>query len=297
MNCLASQNEKHDLFRNEKEVKTGAHSTSQVSNLKTNQKSLSKKVRKLSCGDDSCKYHCNDCKKQNYSKSSKKNENKHRKHHKRARNGYKKLKRNDKRRKSKNKKKKQSKGQNYLRANDGDKKNKRRQSKQHKKCARINNDTNKKLRFDNYHVYSVKIKNERQLELLQGLKAKHDGCMFMKPSFSIDQTIELVVPPYKCADITALFNEHEIECQTKSDNLQKLIDEEQPNYSPQESFGWKNYYDLPEIYCWLDQLLEKYPHILTNHNIGMSYENRTIRAIEFSSGKVSVYLLFGKSSM
>lgn len=69
--------------------------------------------------------------------------------------------------------------------------------------------------------------------------------------------------------------------------LSRLIDEEQPKFSPRGTFGWEKYYDLPDIYSWLDQLLEEYPDTLSNHNIGKSYENRTIRAIKLSSGKVS----------
>lgn len=62
----------------------------------------------------------------------------------------------------------------------------------------------------------------------------------------------------------------------------RLIDEEQPQFPSRASFGWQKYYDLTEIYKWLDQLLEDYPNDLTNYNIGKSYEKRTIRAVKLS---------------
>lgn len=53
-----------------------------------------------------------------------------------------------------------------------------------------------------------------------------------------------------------------------------------------ENFGWKKYYNLDAIYAWLDQLLEKYPKVLTNYNYGKSYEGRTLRAIKVSHKEV-----------
>lgn len=66
----------------------------------------------------------------------------------------------------------------------------------------------------------------------------------------------------------------------------RLIDNEQPKYSTRGTFGWEKYYDLPEIYKWLDQMLEQYPNILTNYNFGKSYENRTLRAVKLSKKQV-----------
>lgn len=54
-----------------------------------------------------------------------------------------------------------------------------------------------KARFDNYRVYSAKIRNERQLELLQGLEAKQDGIIFFEAPFAVHKSAELVVPPHK----------------------------------------------------------------------------------------------------
>lgn len=70
-----------------------------------------------------------------------------------------------------------------------------------------------------------------------------------------------------------------------------MIDEQQPAVAPRESFGWKKYYDLEEIYNFLDQLIEQYSKILTNIDYGKSYENRTLRAIKVSHKPVNLKVI------
>lgn len=68
----------------------------------------------------------------------------------------------------------------------------------------------------------------------------------------------------------------------------RLLDEEQYKISMSGSagYGWKQYYKLCEIYDWLDQMLDKYPHLLTHYNYGKSYEGRPLRAVKISHKKV-----------
>lgn len=71
--------------------------------------------------------------------------------------------------------------------------------------------------------------------------------------------------------------------------LRRLIEEEQVptmERSHDFGFGWNRYNDLNAIYKWLDQLLEKYPNVLTNYVYGKSYEGRPLRAVKVSHKKV-----------
>lgn len=68
-----------------------------------------------------------------------------------------------------------------------------------------------------------------------------------------------------------------------------MIDAEQPKFSSRATFGWKKYYDLNDIYKWMDQLIKSNPKELTNYDIGKSYENRTIRAVKLSRKEVSYF--------
>lgn len=66
-----------------------------------------------------------------------------------------------------------------------------------------------------------------------------------------------------------------------------MIDEEQPDFSSRADFGWTQYYNLEDIYSWLDQLLKQYPDVLKNYNYGKSYEGRTLRAVKVSHKPVN----------
>lgn len=66
----------------------------------------------------------------------------------------------------------------------------------------------------------------------------------------------------------------------------RLIDEEQPQGLDRPYFGWEQYKNLSTIYAWLDELLEKYPKVLTNHTYGTSYEKRPLRAVKVSHKEV-----------
>ncbi|XP_055294901.1 zinc carboxypeptidase-like [Sitodiplosis mosellana] len=142
-----------------------------------------------------------------------------------------------------------------------------------------------KARFDDHRVYSLKIQNEKQLEALQDLENSQSGMFYLEAPISIHKLAEIIVPPHKFADMTELFDKLEIENRITVNNLQKLIDEEQPKLSSRTTFGWDKYYDLPAIYNWLDEILQEYPDILTNYDVGTSYENRTIRAVKLSKKK------------
>lgn len=78
-----------------------------------------------------------------------------------------------------------------------------------------------KARFDNYRVYSLKIKNEKQLEALQDLENFQSGLFYLEAPISIYKTSEIIVPPHKFADITEFFNKFEIENIIRVENLQK----------------------------------------------------------------------------
>lgn len=78
-----------------------------------------------------------------------------------------------------------------------------------------------KARFDNYRVYKLKIQNEKQLEVLQGLETPQDGISFIEAPISIKRDAEIIVAPHKFADISDFFDEFDIEHEIKIENLQR----------------------------------------------------------------------------
>lgn len=61
----------------------------------------------------------------------------------------------------------------------------------------------------------------------------------------------------------------------------RLIDNERPKVHARV-FGWTDYFTLEDTYSWLDSIIEANPTILTNYNIGNSFEGRTIRVVKLS---------------
>lgn len=78
-----------------------------------------------------------------------------------------------------------------------------------------------KARFDNYRVYSVSIRDERQLNILRELEIYPDGISFRDMPTIVGQTVDLVVPPHKLAAIHELFSTFDFHSQIKTENLQK----------------------------------------------------------------------------
>lgn len=78
-----------------------------------------------------------------------------------------------------------------------------------------------KARFDNYRVYSIEIKTEEQLQVLQQLENHQDGLLFLTSPIAIPMRVELVVPPHKFADIFELCEKYSIKNEIQIENLQK----------------------------------------------------------------------------
>lgn len=78
-----------------------------------------------------------------------------------------------------------------------------------------------KARFDNYRVYTVYIENEEQLKVLRELEIHPDGIQFFESPTRVDQTIDLMVPPNKFADIAELFETYKFKYSIKTNNLQE----------------------------------------------------------------------------
>lgn len=78
-----------------------------------------------------------------------------------------------------------------------------------------------KARFDNYRVYSVKIENEKQLNVLRELEMHPDGISFMESPEAVGQVVDLIVPPHKFADIVELFEAYKMKNWIKTKNLQE----------------------------------------------------------------------------
>lgn len=78
-----------------------------------------------------------------------------------------------------------------------------------------------RARYDNYRIYSVEIRDGKQLKLLQDLESHQDGISFMHSPTSISRKVAMLVPPHKFAYISDLFELNNMKNSIKIDNLQE----------------------------------------------------------------------------
>lgn len=77
-----------------------------------------------------------------------------------------------------------------------------------------------KARFDNYRVYSLKVANVEQLEVLQQIEQFPDGYSFWESPF-LHRHAEIVVPPHKFGEINEIFDKFRFENTLKVTNVQE----------------------------------------------------------------------------
>lgn len=78
-----------------------------------------------------------------------------------------------------------------------------------------------KARFDNYRLIAASVKNDQQRELLQQLEISSDSIQFLDSPLLSKNSIDLIVPPHKFADIEELFESNGIESLIKENNVQR----------------------------------------------------------------------------
>lgn len=78
-----------------------------------------------------------------------------------------------------------------------------------------------KARFDHYRVYSIEVKTEEQVNVLQELENQQDGLTFTRPATATDTVAEIIVPPHKFADISEFYEKFNLTNQIIIDDLQK----------------------------------------------------------------------------
>lgn len=79
----------------------------------------------------------------------------------------------------------------------------------------------KKVRYDNYTVYSIHPQNYEQLGYLQYIENNYPDILFFKPPLSIRQTIDVALPPRKYDHFHDLLNRQILKNEIRVRNLQR----------------------------------------------------------------------------
>ncbi|XP_059619302.1 zinc carboxypeptidase-like [Phlebotomus argentipes] len=138
-----------------------------------------------------------------------------------------------------------------------------------------------KARFDNYRVYKLTVTSDEQLMRMQELEDQDRGYLFWDYPSAVGQEVDIMVPPHKRPDIEEFSTANGIPMELKINNVQQLIDQENPLVRPR-AFGWTAYYRVHEIYAWLDHIIEEFPQQVTGFVAGRSHEGRDIRGLKIS---------------
>ncbi|KAJ6647129.1 Zinc carboxypeptidase A 1 [Pseudolycoriella hygida] len=146
-----------------------------------------------------------------------------------------------------------------------------------------------KSRYDNYKLYSMQLQNEEQAKAVVELEQNTDSYDFWS-ALSLVRDVDVMVPPHKLAEFEDFLNRFNIQFHIKVENIQKLVDQQDPeltahkNAEGTNAFDWTFFNTFAEINSWLDSRVAAYPNLLTNINIGTSLQGRQIRVIRYSSG-------------
>jgi Zinc carboxypeptidase/Carboxypeptidase activation peptide len=143
-------------------------------------------------------------------------------------------------------------------------------------------------RYDNYRVYEVVPNSDQQLSTLEELTTTSDSIIALQHSGAVNAPMHVVVAPHKLAHFSEILERENIAHKVVESNLQAELDAlPVPSGTRRRSagFNWKEYHTLPEIYSWLDKLVQEYPDQVEPVVGGKSYEGREIRGVKVSYKK------------
>uniref|UniRef100_U5EWN0 Putative zinc carboxypeptidase a 1 n=1 Tax=Corethrella appendiculata TaxID=1370023 RepID=U5EWN0_9DIPT len=147
-------------------------------------------------------------------------------------------------------------------------------------------------RFDNYHLYDVKVENPIQLTVLLEIEKNLDGYRFWDEPRKLNSVLKIVVPPHKFAEFSELVDQYRFDVSLVTANLQEFVDKTKIK-SRDGNFGWTSYHTLTEINNWLASLATEYPKIVTVIDLEQkTTEGRIIRGVKVSykEGNPGVFL-------
>ncbi|HEB60348.1 MAG TPA: hypothetical protein ENJ06_00830 [Phycisphaeraceae bacterium] len=135
-------------------------------------------------------------------------------------------------------------------------------------------DAQGRVRYDGYHLVSVQIDNQEQLDRMLEIAP-----LFMNCKLVVGGHDEFAVPADRMQDL----QQSGLTYTVLNENLQNLIDQEQ-QANQQGGRGWfDSYHRYSEINDYMDGLVTAHPDLVSKFSIGQSIEGRTIYAMRITS--------------
>ncbi|XP_012279419.1 zinc carboxypeptidase-like [Orussus abietinus] len=143
--------------------------------------------------------------------------------------------------------------------------------------------TAEKVSYQDFKVFRVLPKTTQQLQTLSDLE--NLGYSFWLGPSKVGANVDLMVSPEQLEGFQDLVKENGLEYEEYVQDVQTLIDQENPRDSANRvsgELGWTSYHTLGEIYDWLEFLGKTYPDKVTVVKGGSTYEGREIKGVRVS---------------
>ncbi|XP_071639658.1 zinc carboxypeptidase-like [Temnothorax longispinosus] len=142
-----------------------------------------------------------------------------------------------------------------------------------------------KVSYEGYKLFSIVPKTQLELELLEELRRLGNAeYNFWQVPSVLDREVIFMVPPRNLDEFHDLMFRFNMHFEVRINNIQKLIDDTIPRNKSQ-SFDFKHYHTLEEIYDNLEELAKKYPHRVQVVVGGRTYEGREIKGVKIISSE------------
>ncbi|XP_077503073.1 uncharacterized protein LOC144113694 [Amblyomma americanum] len=150
-----------------------------------------------------------------------------------------------------------------------------------------------------YKLFSVYIGNDTAtLDVISALRENPEVDFWNGPT--LNRNVSFLIPPGLVEQIQNLLKNAGIEYQILTDDIQRWIDREDEENRPDvfleqrdiTNYAFDKYHRIDEITGYLDLLAQKYSHIATVRNIGMTQEGRPIKGVILSTGSSRPVLWF-----
>lgn len=146
--------------------------------------------------------------------------------------------------------------------------------------------------FNGDQVIRVNVKSEEQIHLLQALETAQEWEVdFWLGPVSTELPVDIRVPRFSLIPVKEYLTFHNIPFTVMIENVQELLDKEKAEMEENRmkerstrSLNFGAYHNLDTIYSWIDTLVADYPNLITKQHIGVTYENRPMYVLKFSTG-------------
>ncbi|XP_075996106.1 carboxypeptidase A5 [Genypterus blacodes] len=148
--------------------------------------------------------------------------------------------------------------------------------------------------FEGHQVIRITAKDEAQLALIKDLEEMEELELdFWRDVADLSAPVDIRVPFKSLESVKAYLELWEIQYSIMIHDLQVMLDEEQEEMDADtrdaeprntDGFDYSRYHNIQEIYQFQDMLVAENPTLVSKMVIGMSYQNRPLNVLKFSTG-------------